>query len=259
MVDWIRMKPMKWGMLLSIVVALQALSQTTPNVRPYLKEATISQTAGMVRINALSPRPLAQVLDALRQKYGWAVEYEDPQYISAIDLVPEVGINSPSQTPAGGSFSVEFPTPARDEEKTLHLVVDSYNQSKNPGRFDVRRDTQGNFFVVGISAHDEKGGISAQQAPFDLALSFPTEERTITETVNLICQQITSQSHTAVTLGVSPRALLDRANVKLGGSKVPARELLLQSLTATHHVLYWRLLYDPDSKGYFLSIHSAKP
>ena len=253
------MKLIKWGVLLGTLVAFQALSQTTQNVRPYWKEATISQTGAVVRIDAKSPRPLAQILDALRQKYGWAVEYEDPQYISPIDLVPEAGSTSPSQTPAGGSFSVEFPAAAPDEEKTLHLVVDSYNHSNNPGRFEVRRNTQGNFFVVGISAHDEKGGISPQQAPFDLPLSLPTEERTVTDTVNLICHEITSQSHTAVTLGVSPRSLLDRANVKLGGSKVPARELLLQSLMATHHTLYWRLLFDPDSKVYFLSIHSKGP
>ena len=254
-----RMKLITWGMLLGALVAFQALSQTTQNVRTYLKEAKISEAAGTVHIEAKSPRPLAQVLDALRQKYGWVVEYEDPQYISSVDLVSDAGSNSPSQIPAGGSFSVEFAATAPDEEKTLRLVVDSYNRSNNPGRFDVRRNSQGKFFIVGILAHDEKGGISQQQVPFDLPLSLPTEERTITDTVNLICREITSQSHIAVTLGVSPRALLDRANVKVGGSKVPARELLLQSLIATHHTLYWRLLFDPDSKGYFLSIHSTGP
>jgi len=251
------MKLTKWGMLLSIWVAFQASSQTTQNLRPYLKEATITQTGKIVRIDANSHRPLAQILDALRQKYGWVVEYEDPQYVSSIDLVTEPGSNPQSQIPAGAGFSVEFPATAPDQEKTLRLVVDSYNHSKNPGRFDVRRNTQGNFFVVGTSAHDEKGGISPQQVLFDLPLTLPSEERTITETVNLICQEITSQSHTAVTLGVSPRSLLDRATVKLGGGKVPARELLLQSLTATRHTLYWRLLFDPDSKGYLLSIHST--
>ena len=247
------------GTLLSVFAACQAFSQADPNVRPYLKEATVSQTAGIVHIDANSPRPLAQVLDALRRKYGWAVDYEDPQYISSVDLMPASRGNSQSQIPAGDSFSVEFPATAADEEKILRIVQDSYNRSKNPGRFEVRRNSQGNFAVVGISAHDEKGNISPQPALFDLPLSLTTEERTITDTVNLICQEIASQSHTAVTLGVSPRSLLDRTTIKMGGARIPARELLRQSLMATHHTLYWRLLFDPDSKGYFLSIHSAGP
>src|SRR5579862_5238750 len=80
----IDMKLIKWATTLSVCVAMQALSQTAPGARPYLKEAAISQTAGTVRIEANSPRPLAQVLDALRQKYGWVVDYEDPQYVSSV-------------------------------------------------------------------------------------------------------------------------------------------------------------------------------
>jgi hypothetical protein len=255
----IDMKLIKWATTLSVCVAMQALSQTAPGARPYLKEATISQTAGTVRIEANSPRPLAQVLDALRQKYGWVVDYEDPQYVSSVDLAPAPDSDSESQLPAGGSFSVDFPAGAPDPQKTLRLVVDSYNRSKNPGRFDLRGNGQGAFFVVGTSARDEKGGISPQQVLFDIPVTLPNEERTITDTVNLICQQITEQSHIAVTLGVSPRSLLDRTTIKVGGTKVPARDLLLQSLMATHHSLYWRLLFDPSSKGYFFSIHSSHP
>jgi hypothetical protein len=253
------MKLIKWGTLFCALAALQAVPQTAQNARLYLKEARISQTAGIVHIQADSPRPLAQILDALRQKYGWAVDYEDPQYISSIDLVPTPGGNSQSQLPAGGSFSVELPATSPDEEKILRLVVDSYNHSNNPGRFDVRRNASGNFAVVGISAHDQKGALSPQPILFDLPLTVTSEERTITETVNLVCQEITAQSHIAVTVGVSPRSLLDRNTVKLGGAKVQARDLLSQSLTATHHTLYWRLFFDPDSKGYFLSIHSTAP
>jgi hypothetical protein len=251
------MKLIKWATVLSVFVSIQALSQTTQGVRPYLKEATISQAAGRVRIDANSPRPLAQVLDALRKKYGWVVDYEDPQYVSSVDLALAPDTVSQSQVPAGGSFSVEFSPATPDQEKTLRLVVNSYNRSKNPGQFDLRGNGQGTFFVVGTAARDEKGGMSPQQVLFDIPVTLPTEERTITDTVNLICQQITAQSHITVTLGVSPRSLLDRAAIKVGGTKVPAREVLLQSLAATHHSLYWRLLFDPNSKGYFLSIHSS--
>jgi hypothetical protein len=243
--------------LIVILVAFQAFSQTAQNTGPYLKQASISEAGGTVRINANSARPLAQVLDALQRKYGWVVDYEEPQYVSQMDTVEAPGGASQS-LPSGGSFSVEFPASAPDEEKTLRLVVDSYNHSKNPGRFELRRGAQNSFYVVGTAAHDQKGGIAQQQVLLDFPVTLTTQERTLADTVNLICQETAAQGHTPVTLGVSPTGLLAHNTAKIGGTKVSARDLLSESLTATHHSLYWRLLFDPSSKGYFLNIHSSR-
>jgi hypothetical protein len=263
---------------------LQGFAQTTSGPAAYVKQAAISQTGQTIHVAANSPRPLEQTLNALQQKYGWIVNYEDPQYVSHLDFVDAPKDASAPQVPGGGSFSVDFPaggpapastasaTPAGsapaadpappaapDEEKTLHLVLDAYNHSKNPGQFELRRSSQGNFSVVGTAAHDEKGAIAQQLVLFDLSVTLPTEERTIVDTVNLICQAVAQQSHTAVTLGIYPRTLIAHTPVKVGGSKVSARELLQQSLLGAHRNLYWRLLYDPSSKGYFLSIHAVRP
>jgi hypothetical protein len=247
----------KSSIVLSLMVAFQGFSQTTQGSGSYLKQAAISESAGIVHLTANSPRPLLQILDALQQKYGWVVDYEDPQYVSQMDLVDAPG-GSHSRLPGGGSFSVEFPAGAPQEEKILHLVVDSYNRSKNPGRFELRPAAPGVFYVVGIAAHDEKDAISSQPVLFDLPITVAAGEKPITATLDLICQEVTAQSHTAVTIGVSPRALLDHAPAKVGGTKVAARDLLLQGLMATHHTLYWRLLFDPNSKGYFLDIHTVR-
>lgn len=224
----------------------------------YLKEAAFSESAGTVHVTANSPRPLEQLLDGLQKKYGWVVNYEDPQYLSHLDRVDSQDASA-TQIPAGGSFTVDFPAAAPDEEKTLRLVVDAYNRSKNPGQFELRRSQQGIFFVVGTAAHDEKGTLAPQQVPLDLTLSLPTEERTIAETINLICTAIAQQTHLEVTLGIYPRNLLGHAPLKLGGTKVPARELVLQSLQAATRPMYWRLLFDPSTKAYFLSIHVVHP
>jgi hypothetical protein len=243
---------------LSFLIALQAFPQTSQGIRSYSKDAAISVSGGMIHIAANSPRPLEQVLDALQQKYGWAINYEDPQYISSMDIVTSPGGDSGSKLPAGGIFKVEFSATAPEQEKILRLVVDLYNQSQNPGRFELRRDNQGNFRVVGTSARDEKGAISAQPVFLDLPLTLTTEERSVTEAVNLICEGIAAQNNTAVAVGVSPRGLMNRTLAKVGGTRIPAHDLLAESLTATHHDLYWRLLFDPDSKSYFLSIHSSR-
>lgn len=240
-------------------LVLQGLAQTAAGPASYSKQATISQTADKVHIEANSARPLEQTLDALQKKYGWVVNYEDPQYTSHLDFAETPGDPEHTQRPTGGSFSVEFPATAPDEEKTLRLVLDAYNHSKNPGQFELRHSAGGTFYVVGTAAHDEKGAITPQQPLFDLPVTLPTEERTIGVTVNLICQAITQQTHTPVTLGVNPRSILDGNAVKIGGTKVPARDLLSQSLQVGHRTLYWRLLFDPGTKGYFLDIHRVRP
>jgi hypothetical protein len=250
----ITMRFVKHTALLGIFFfALSAWPQTTGNA--YLKQATVSQDAGTIHITANSPRPLAQVLDALQLKFGWTVDYEDPQYTAAADLVDAPKGSPLPKLPAGAAFSVQFPANAPDEEKTLRLIVDSYNQSKNPGQFELRH-ADGTFYVVGNAAHDDKGAMAKQPSLLDSPITIASEERTITDTVKLICDQLGAQG-TTVTLGVTPRKPMDHNNIKLGGTKTPARDLLRQALQGTHQNLYWHLLYDPNSKGYFLDIHAA--
>jgi hypothetical protein len=241
---------------LGAICIFQAFAQTAEKPAPYQKQAVVAQNADTIHISANSPRPLLQTLDALQQKFGWVVDYEDPRYISHMDYVDVPGDETRPQMPAGGSFTVDVPAKAAEAD-ALRLVVDSYNQSKNPGRFEVRPGEQNRFYVVGTGAHDGKGSVSSQQALLDISVTIPTRQRTIAETISLICGAAAKQTHTTVTLGVSPRNFLEHAPAKIGGNRVPARELLLQCLAATHRNLYWRLLFDPSSKGYFLDIHAV--
>jgi hypothetical protein len=221
----------------------------------YAKEAVITEAAGTIRIMANSPRPLEQVLDALQRKYGWIVNYEDPQYVSAVDVVK--GSDDNSQVPAGGNFTFEFSGASPDQEKTLRQLVDTYNKSKNPGQFELRHTADGVFIVVGTAAHSDKGELIQQHAPFDLPLTIANQEQTIDETVTHICAELSKQSRSNVVLAISPRKLLFQNRVVVGGNKVAARELLTRSLLAAHGKIYWRLLFDPTSKSYYLDLHLA--
>jgi hypothetical protein len=259
-----RMKLIKCAAYLSLLVISQAASQTARESRSYLKQAAISETAGTVHIVANSPRPVAQTLDALQQKYGWVVGYEDPQFNSKLDLVEAEDAGGrppatkvPSRIPAGGQFSVDFPASTTEEDKTLQIVVDAYNRSNNPGRFELRKSKQGTFSVVGVEARDAQGKLSKQPVLFDVPITLANRQRTASATLKLICQKIAADRHIAVTIGVAPRKLLAH-DVTVGGTKVSARELLIQTLASTRHSFYWRLLFDPNSKGYFLDIHSTR-
>ncbi len=240
---------------LSALVVLSAFSQNTAT-NSYWREAKVTTTSGKIKIEANSPRPLAQALDALQQKFGWIIDYEDPQYIAAKDISNASGPAGPTKYPAGGAFEVEVPASSVDPEKTLNQVVDAYNRSNNPGRFEVRKGSSGGFYVIGSAAHDEKGGISRQPILLDSAITLASEDRSVDDALTQLCQQLTAQNHVDVSIGISPRSLLDHNRTKVGGDKVAARDLLQQSLQATHHNLYWRLLFDPASKGYVLDIHS---
>jgi hypothetical protein len=254
----IMMRSLKYAIALSIFLGVAALTQNT-GAGTYLRQATVSQDAGTIHINANSPRPLAQVLDALQLKFGWTVNYEDPQYTAAADIVDAPKGSPLPKLPAGAAFNVQFPANAPDEEKILRQIVDSYNQSKNPGQFELRHSAEGIFYVVGKAAHDDKGTMAKQQVLFDMPIVVTPDERTVTETVKAICDQLTAQGAPTITLAVTPRKPMDHNSVKLGATKLPARDLLQQALRATHQNLYWHLLYDPNTKGYFLDIHAAVP
>ena len=287
-----RMKSINLVASITLLVIAQAFSQAKPEAASYLKEAQVSETEGMVHVVANSARPLQQVLDALYKKYGWAVDYEDPRLTSQLDLVdiadPVTHAPHAQTLPAGGKFTVDFPavsiappppastqTPADstkpasappvlapvvsdDEEKTVRLIVDAYNKSDNPGRFEVRKNGEGNLAVVGTAARDAKGQISPQKPIFDTPLTVVRRQRTATETIELLCQKLTASRGAKVAIGVNPRNLLDHTPVTVGASKAPARDLLRQTLTAAHCNCYLRVVFDPTSKGFYVSIHSIQ-
>ena len=119
---------------LVLLVLSNSLLQGVHGQSPSLKQALISEMGPRVHLSANAPRPLEQALDALQQKYGWQVDYEDPQYISELDVVGDPVHQT--RTPNGGAFDVDFtigPSATPDEEKTLSAIIDSYNQSKNTG------------------------------------------------------------------------------------------------------------------------------
>jgi hypothetical protein len=243
---------------------------TTYGQGPYSEQATILETSGKIQLVANDSRPLAQALNALQQKYGWRVNYEDPQYASKLDVIDAKGLQdkSPSpngqrRVPSGGSLVAELgAAPASnvvpDEKKTLQALIDSYNRSSNPGRFELRENlTEQVFDVVGTAAHDNQGRISQQQVLLDLPITIDSQERSFSDTLDLVCQKIAEKSHITISFGVHPLGL-DRVPVTVGGKDLTGRSFLLRAMGSTGRKLCWRLLFDPDSGSYFLNVQQVK-
>lgn len=255
--------------LIALTPISSGVSQTTPAANSAPNPPAISQSGTTIHLAVTSPRPLIAALDALQIKFNWSLNYEDPQFVSNLDLAEFTDPRSVlSHTgpmphiPNGGSFSLDFPAGADsatppDAEKTLHLIVDAYNQGKNPGQFELRKAGE-TFDVVGIAAHDNAGHISRQKAQLDFPVTLIKRERSASDTVDLICQNLTTMTRIKTTVGVLPRNVMKSRMVSIGGKKLPARELLASTLSATGRQINWRLLYDPDSKSYVLNLHSSR-
>lgn len=252
-------------------LALSSGFSQTAAQSEYVSRATISHAGETVHLSANDPRPLAQALDTLQREYGWLVNYEDPQYVSKLDLVEvtnppqhrNAGSNSRVHYPGGGALNLDFPNgvapnSSPKEQTTLQLLVDAYNRSNNPGRFELRKTAEQKFDMVGTSAHDTMGHISRQEVLLDLPVTLVDRQRSAFKTIELICLQITERTHTKVSLGVFPMSL-QTTMVRVGGTKLPARTLLSRALTATGRKFVWRMFFDPDSKSYFLSCMLVQP
>ena len=137
--------------------------------------------------------------------------------------------------------------------RCLALVVDANNQSNDAGQFELRKEKDGSFVVVGVGVRSPQGETSSQQPILDSLISLKAERRSVRETIALICQKVSQQSRIQVTANDAADSLSGRAIVVVGGADVQAN-LLARTMASMGRNLYWRLLYDSSGKGYELSI-----
>jgi hypothetical protein len=233
----------------------------------YMDRAEVRHLGNSAIISANDPRPLAQALTALSEEYAWVIDFEDPPYYSKHDLVDDTAPEWRAAHPTakgvtvigGDGFQIQLPgnlnaTSSAEEEHILDSVVSDYNRSGNPGRFSVRNEGDGRFAIVGTYIKDENGKDQAVTAILDTPLSIPTETRDALTTVHVILNALTAGTQTKVMAGMLALNALNQAHAAVGGQNVPARVLLLQTLSAANAKLYWHLYYDNDAKMYALNV-----
>ena len=219
-----------------------------------------------------------QTITTISQEYGWIVDYEDPPYRSQFDLVddtdPTWRANHPTAKGvvrvSGALFQTNFPEPStvtgnNAEEQVLQKLVADYNSSGNPGKFMVRKEAEGRFAVIGVSRRDDSGKDELVNALLDTAISIPIQQRDATSTLQLIVDTLASTTGVKVylgTIGLSSDPL-QGIELAVGGTNVPARTLLLQTLDSISNskffrgVLVWNFLFDADRNGYDLRLQTA--
>jgi hypothetical protein len=240
-----------------------------PQTQSDIDKPAIYQVGEYLHINASGPRPLLQAIEGLQQKYGWAIDYEDPQYLIAQEnpaarTSPPHRLNSMARTgnAAGGGFSLRFQltgpsgaAPAQD--KLLAAVVDAYNQSNGAAEFKLLPQAGGRFAVVGVGARDASGSLVSQQPILDAPITLPSAQGTVVETISSICGQLSSQNKTPIAVHIDP-ALSQSMPAMIAGQTLPARKILSRAVATWGNKTYWQLLYDAQIKSYELNIRRGR-
>lgn len=259
--------------LFGLPLLLLAQAPTKPS---FMDAAVVQHNGNTGTLTANFPRPLAQALEAISQEYGWIIDYEDPPYHSPFDLVDDTGPRWRASHPnakgvvrvSGGLFQSSFPEPSSEstEEQVLEKLVADYNSSGNPGKFVVRKETDGRYAVIGVSRRDEAGRDQAVNALLDTPITIPVQQRDARATLHLIVDTLSATSGVNVKLGTIGLSSdpLQEATLTIGGANVPARTLLLQALedvssTSPHFrgIFVWNFLFDADTNAYWLHLRSA--
>jgi hypothetical protein len=225
----------------------------------YLSHPEIEETEIWLKITENSPRPLDDVLTALATQHGWHINYEDPRYAEA-DLVDSTAASWLEKHPegrhvhtiAGGAFFVQIPLDGlfpMDPMQIIPAVVDAYNHSGNPGRFELRTTVQGSFDIVPTSAAN-----GPQKPILDTLMSFDaTETVSAPKSLEKFCDELTRASGETVVLVLPPSAnRYLQARIQQHSQNQPAREILREMYKQVGSTDRWGLLYAPDTDRFYL-------
>jgi hypothetical protein len=258
--------------IIIIVLALSLSSvsaQSTSHPR-FLDRARIQHGASGVTVTANDPIPLFQAIFAVRLEYGWQINWESAPGYSRFDLADDTGPKWRAAhpdakgvtRPAGGWFTGTFPEPREPsdpgaERRALARLIEEYNATENPGRYVLLPGSDGPFTVVGTEVRDEAGALQEIRPLLDTPLSFAKAARSVNDTIELILAALHSATGKTILFGAASRSLFMTTQATVGGTSIPARELLKQALASTGRQIQYDLLFNADAPAYILSVSPA--
>jgi len=229
----------------------------------YLSRPRIEETESFVEITANAPRPLDDVLAALAHQHGWHINYEEPPFRKS-DIVDDTAPSWLEQHPrgpraygvAGGAFHVRIPIDGYfpdDPMQILPPLIEAYNRSGNPGRFQLRVMSKTSFDVIPTASAD-----GPQTPLLDTVMSFDaTDDAGAYPRLRRFCEALSLKAGYTVVFGgtgsPSENRLL-QSHIRQHSVNQPAREILRQMYKQVGSDC-WQLLYDPDSNQFWLRMH----
>lgn len=228
-----------------------------------LPQAHIDHGVGHATLTAIDARPLDKAVTAIRQEYGWLIDYEDPVYSDG-DLT-QLGPGdwkSPFphrpglRRPAGGKFTTTYPErpiEAMNDEQAMEQVlaqtVRDYAQSGNPGKFTLLHTAHGRYDLV--------GGNGNVTAVLDTPVSIAARGEPAFDFLTQMLTAVQIQTGHTIGLGLVPTNLLTQCTINQSFSNTSARWIILATVQACSNDLVWQFLYDANQDTFLLNIDAA--
>ncbi|MCC6585228.1 MAG: hypothetical protein IT168_00795 [Bryobacterales bacterium] len=240
--------------------------------------ATLSgQTVSDLRV-VNEPRPMMTMADQLQQRFGIAINYEDPRYEYKDDVsdVTATVLNAAQRQanpnariliPRGGTVSVAAagvrPGQPMDAAVVLESAKAEHEAASLPGRFTITQ-TPLAVFVEPRQIRTSSSNWANVTPMLSTRIRFPRLRRTAADTLSLIVAEAAKGAGTKVELVSAPIGVFAAIEVELGNEDQPARAALIALFERVSARLVpdgrertlfsYRMLFDPGLRHYVLSI-----
>jgi hypothetical protein len=225
--------------------------------------ARVNTEDGKITVTTDVGRPLYFSIIALSETFGWVVDYEDPVYSGAESrdaTAPSWLHDHPNgrhfYAPADGKFSASLGKingANLDEFGILQRLITLYNQSINPGSFELMRTSHGRVSVLGRSRFQSSSSVPV--------LSHDMRPSRISESASEAVQEVVTQcgatAGVPIEIGTVPSNALSTTQVEGHDGTLSCREQVGRILTALGHPVRYALLYDINTRSYYLNIVPA--
>ena len=214
-------------------------------------------------ISVADPRPLAEAVKTFEGMFGFAVTYEDPRFVHASDLVQRQPRRNGAADliPRGGPFTFSMaaaPRPKAAQSEIAQLVkaiVDQYEASGYPGRFDVLEE-EDVVSVVPKAVRGLSGSFNPASSVLNTRISVRQQRsRTMLVGVQQVLDAVATATGQHINLGTAPSNFMMQTLMEDGAADTPARTVLLRAFHATGARVSWRMLYEPNDRFYAFNIH----
>lgn len=226
------------------------------------------------------PRPLVAAIKYLQHTYRIAINYEDPPLQhegDSVDVTDTVQNEKQRQAnpslrirvPRGGTLSVPDSSisirqgVADDAMTVLSRLLVLHETAGLPGKF-VLQQRNGVPTLIPTAVKNSKGEWTAITSILDQPVSFPQQERSAAELVELVLKEVTKRKGIKVELAAAPVQLFLQSRLTVGANEQTASSILgnvFQELSRQagpaargQTLLSYRLLFDSQLNYYLLTV-----
>jgi hypothetical protein len=225
-------------------------------------------------VSSRGGRPMLEAVRAANSSFGWVITYEEGPY----DATRLIRANTadreliPRALPM--SFHVETAklnnAPSLAVTDRLQVIRDltlQYNKSQTSGTYYATQD--GNFIHVRPALWAVNGKAAEYKSPLDnpVSLEPASSYPNLASAINTVAEQAAAASKVSLVVGTMPYNIFLVRKMKFDvPAGLPARKALIELLaqaSASSLAIFspdqftWELVYDGNSKGYFLNFYTV--